>query len=271
MPHFERLLLTGAAGRLGRLLREKLAPLTAKLRVLDRADLGHAATHEEIVQAELADFGAVLRAAEGSDAIVHFGSMAEERPWAEIRDAIEGSYNLYEAARRSGVKRVVFSSSIHAMGAMPLDADIGVEAVHRPDSLYGLSKCFTEDLAKLYWDKFGIESVCLRIGFCYRFPTNRERLSTWLSPGDMCRYVRACLVAERVGFTVAYGVSGNGAALVSNRGVEHLRLRPVHDAEVFRELVERTLPPRQADEPEARFLGGDFFKLGHPDDPDATG
>ena len=266
MARFKRLLLTGAAGHLGRILRKNLGPLTDILRLTDREDLGSAAEQEEIVQADLADFAAMQRAIEDCDAVIHFGGTSVERPWAEIlSSSIEGSYNIYEAARRNGVKRIVLASSIHAVGALRRDAGVDPRAGHRPDSLYGLSKCFAEDLARLYWHKFGIESACLRLGFCYRHPTKVDELATWLSYTDMVRLVSCALQTERIGFTIAYGVSANTAGVVSNRGVEHLRFLPAHDAEAFRQMVEASAP-QQVSPAGSALLGGDFFALDHPED-----
>ena len=163
-PHYNRILITGAAGRLGKHLRAGLAPLAKHLRLADRVPLGEAGANEELVTFELDDMPAVMAAAEGVDAIVHFGGAPLEAPWETILASnIRGSYNIYEAARKHGVKRVIYASSVHAIGYHPLEAHIDAEAPHRPDSLYGVSKCFVEDLGRLYWDKFGIETVCCRI------------------------------------------------------------------------------------------------------------
>ncbi|MDH3536554.1 MAG: NAD(P)-dependent oxidoreductase, partial [Gammaproteobacteria bacterium] len=117
MPRFNRLLITGAAGNLGRELRRGLAPLATTLRLTDRDAMEPAAAHEEIMACELGDFDAVMQVVEGCDAIVHFGAAPVERPWAEILESsIKGGYNVYEAARRHGIRRIVYASSIHAVG-----------------------------------------------------------------------------------------------------------------------------------------------------------
>ncbi len=113
---------------------------------------------------DLADMEAVLAACEGVDAIVHYGGVPLEKPWQDILDSnIRGSYHIYEGARKHGVKRVVYASSVHAIGYHKLEDHIDTNAPHRPDGLYGLSKCFVEDLGRLYWDKFGIETVARRV------------------------------------------------------------------------------------------------------------
>jgi nucleoside-diphosphate-sugar epimerase len=117
MPRFDRLLITGAAGNLGTVLRQGLAPLATTLRLTDRAGMGEAAPNEEIMPAELGDFDAIMEVVKGCDAVVHFGAAAFEKPWAEILESsIKGGYNVYEAARRHGIKRIVYASSIHAVG-----------------------------------------------------------------------------------------------------------------------------------------------------------
>src|SRR3954465_12958426 len=164
MPHYERILITGAAGRLGTQLRKGLAPLARTIRLAARKPFADLAAHEEEAIFDLSDMDATIAATEGCDAIVHFGGASLESPWQTILDSsIRGSYHIYEGARKHGTKRVIYASSVHAIGYHEVEAQIGVDAPVRPDSLYGVSKNFVESLSRLYWDKFGIESVCLRI------------------------------------------------------------------------------------------------------------
>ena len=267
MARFNRILITGAAGRLGRVLREGLAPLADKVRLSDRVDMGEAGPNEELVRCELGDFDAVMDMVEGCDVVVHFGAAAVERPWEEVLDSsIKGGYNVYEAARRHGVKRIVYASSIHAVGYVRREEGADTDTDHRPDGLYGVSKCFVEDLAKLYFHKFGIESACLRINSCFEKPTDRRHLATWLSFGDLVRLVERCLVAERIGFTVAYGISDNTERFFSNEKVSHLGYRPADTAEVYRAEVEAEVPPGDPHSADVEFVGGNFCSMGHPDD-----
>ncbi len=205
-PPFDTILITGAAGRLGTELRRGLAPLARRLRLADRAEIRDLQPHEEALRFDLTDEEAMRAAAEGCAAIVHFGGAPLERPWEEILNAnIRGSYHVYEAARKAGVKRVVYASSVHAIGYHALEDNIDARAPHRPDSLYGLSKCFVEDLGQFYWDKFGVESVMLRIFSSFPEPADRRMLWSWLSFADCVRLVAASLTAPRVGFTIASG------------------------------------------------------------------
>lgn len=264
---YERILITGAVGRLGSRLRGPLASLARKVRLADRVAIADAQAHEEVATFELDDPQAVIAAAEGVDAIVHFGGAPLEAPWETILAAnIRGSYNIYEAARKQGVRRVVYASSVHAIGYHELESHIDTEAPHRPDSLYGLSKCFVEDLGRLYWDKFGIESVMLRIFSSFPEPPDRRMLWSWLSFEDCVRLVDASLTAPSVGFTVSFGLSDNKVKPVDNRLAGHLGFHPQDSTEPYRAKVEAEKPPLDPKAPSTRYLGGWFVDLGHPDD-----
>ena len=267
MARFNRLLITGAAGNLGKQLRSGLSPLANTLRLTDRAEMAPAGEGEEVMQCELGDFDAVMDVVDGCDGVVHFGAAPMERRWAEILDSsIKGGYNIYEAARRHGIKRIVYASSIHAVGYVRREEGANTDTAHRPDSLYGVSKCFVEDLAKLYFHKFGIESACLRINSCFPEPADRRHLATWMHFEDLVQLVERCLVAERVGFAVVYGISDNREAFFSNHKVAHLGFRPAHSAEDYREKVEAMAPVGDPFDPAVEFVGGTFCATGHPDD-----
>ncbi|MBT5413191.1 MAG: NAD(P)-dependent oxidoreductase [Rhodospirillaceae bacterium] len=267
MPRFERLLITGAAGNLGTVLRKGLAPLATKIRLTDRKEISAASGNEEIMQCDLGDFDAVMKVVEGCDAVVHFGAAPVERPWADVlNSSIIGGYNVYEAVRRHGIKRIVYASSIHAVGYCRREEGADTDTPGRPDSLYGLSKCFVEDLASLYFNKFGIESALLRINSSFPKPDNRRHLATWLSFADLVHLVERCLLAERIGYTVVYGISDNQEAFFSNHKIAHLGYRPKDSAEDYREEVEARTEPGDPFAPEVEFVGGVFCEYGHPDD-----
>lgn len=261
------ILITGAAGRLGTQLRRGLAPLADRLRLADVVPVTGLAPHEEGLTFDLADAAAVMAAAEGVDAIVHFGGVPLERPWDDILNAnIRGSYHVYEAARKHGVRRVVYASSVHAIGFHRLEDQIDADAPHRPDGLYGLSKCFVEDLGRLYWDKFGIETAALRIFSSFPEPADRRMLWSWLSFDDCIRLVTAALTAPRVGFTLAFGLSENAVKPVDNRLAAHLGFVPQDNTEAFRAGVEARTAVPDPKAPSVQHLGGWFVDLGHPDD-----
>ena len=266
---FDTILVTGAAGRLGTQLRHGLAPLANRLRLASLDPIPDLAPNEENVTFDLADEAAVMAAAKGVDAIVHFGGVPLERPWEDILNAnIRGSYHIYEAARKNGVRRVVYASSVHAIGYHELGDKIDANAPHRPDGLYGLSKCFVEDLGRLYWDKFGIETVALRIFSSFPEPADRRMLWSWLSFDDCNRLTAAALTAPHVGFTVAFGLSDNALKPVDNRLADHLGYVPQDNTEPFRAAVEARTPVPDPKAPAVRHLGGWFVDLGHPDDGD---
>lgn len=265
---FKRLLITGAAGRLGNVLREHLRAFADELRLTDIADMGVAAPHEELVRCDLGNFADVLPLAEGVDAIVHAGGVPLENTFAAILNGnIVGTYNIYEAARQHGVKRVVYTSSNHAIGFYDRTETIDSTVPHRPDSLYGVSKCFAEDLGRYYWDKFGIESVNLRIGSSFEEPLDRRMLATWLSFADFAQLVERSLTAPRVAHMIVYGMSANRESLWDNRTASSIGYVPKDSAETWREKIEAKFPPLDPNEPAARYHGGNFAGAGHFEDP----
>jgi uronate dehydrogenase len=267
-PRFETLLITGAAGRLGSVLRQGLAPLAKTLRLSDRVEISALQPNEQAVICDLADEAAVLELTRGVDAIVHFGGAPTERPWEEILNSnIRGGYHIYEGARKHGVKRIVFASSVHAIGYHRLEDAIDARAPQRPDGLYGLSKCFVEDLAQLYWDKFGIETACLRIFSSFPEPADRRMLWSWLSFADCVRLVTASLTAPRVGHTIVFGISDNTVKAADNRLASHLGFHPQDNTEQFRAALEARTPVPDPKAPAVQYVGGWFIDLPHPDDP----
>jgi uronate dehydrogenase len=259
----DRLLLTGAAGGLGRVLRSKLKANCRVLRVSDREPLGEAAADEELVVADLADASAVHALLAGVDAVVHLGGVSTEAPFEPILQAnIVGVYNLYEAARKHGVKRIVFASSNHVTGFYRQGQTIDAGAPPRPDGLYGVSKAFGENLSRLYFDRYGIETACLRIGSSFPEPKDRRMLATWLSYDDLHRLVVACLSTPVLDHSIVFGMSDNAVTWWDNRLARHVGFQPRDSSDVFREAVfARTQPPDLAD-PAAIFQGGAFVRTG---------
>jgi uronate dehydrogenase len=229
----KRLLLTGAAGGLGKVLRTGLIGSAEIIRLSSRSDIGELAPHEEHVKADLADAEAVERMMEDVDAVVHMGGQSVEAPWDVVIAAnIVGCINLYEAARKAGTKRIVFASSNHVIGMHPRDRRLDHNSPPRPDSRYGLSKAFGEDLACFYAYKYGISSMCIRIGSSFPEPKNRRMLSTWQSYDDITQQIRAGLTADYL-FEIVYGVSANTRSWWDNSNAEHLGYRPKDDSERF--------------------------------------
>lgn len=263
-----RLLITGAAGRLGSHLRATLKPHAAVLRLSDIASMAPAEPAEELVPCDLSDKSAVDRLVAGCDAIVHLGGIPNEQPFEAIFETnLKGVVHVYEAARRHGVKRVVFASSNHVVGFHRQGEVLGTGCDRRPDGFYGLSKSFGEDVARLYFDRWGIESACLRIGSCFPEPLDRRMLHTWLSRRDLTELVRCCLQAPQLGFVVVWGVSDCRDPWWHNDGAAaELGFRPQDSPEGFRAALER-MPPLEHDDPARVFQGGGFVKLGPFDGP----
>ena len=260
---FHRLLLTGAAGTLGRELRPRLKAHCEVLRVSDRADLGAAIAGEEAMPAALEDAAAVLALLDGVDAVVHLGGVSVEGPFEPILQAnIVGVYHLYEAARKQRVRRIVFASSNHVTGFYRQDEVIDARAPMRPDGYYGVSKAFGENLAQFYFDRHGIETVSLRIGSALPEPKDRRMLATWLSFGDLERLVVASLTAPVVGHSVVYGMSDNAATWWDNRCAGHIGYRPQDSSEPFRAAAQARQPVLDADDPATRYQGGGFVTRG---------
>jgi len=263
-PRLGRLLLTGAAGGLGKVLRERLRPCADVLRLSDVATLAPAqASFEETVPCNLADKAAVDALVAGCDAIVHLGGVSVERPFEEILEAnIKGVFHIYEAARRHGVKRVVFASSNHVIGFHKQTEHLDTHAMRRPDGYYGLSKSFGEDVAQFYFDRWGIETVSIRIGSSFPEPANRRMMSTWLSYRDLTDLIEKSLFAPDVGHLVVYGVSANRDVWWDN-GIAAAKLGfiPQDSSEVFRDKVEAQ-PPVAPTDPNAIYQGGAFTAQG---------
>jgi nucleoside-diphosphate-sugar epimerase len=248
----ERILLTGAAGAIGTMLRPRLARAGRVLRLLDIAPLS-AGPDEEVVPGSVSDMDTMVAACAGVAAVVHLGGHSREAPWAEIlAHNINGTYTVLDAARQAGVPRVVFASSNHAVGFRPVDEDAGEYLYPRPDTYYGVSKAAGEALGSLYHDRYGLDVVCLRIGSCAERPVNERALATWLSPDDCGRLVSAALSAPAPGFRVVWGISANTRARWSLAEARSLGYEPRDDAEVYA----AELPA--SDGLEKVYLGGDF-------------
>ncbi len=258
---FARLLLTGAAGALGRLLRPRLQVMCKELLLSDRSRCGALGQHETEQVCDLADRAAMLKLLQGVDAVVHLGGVSVESPFEQIAASnLHGVFNLYEAARLSGCRRIVFASSNHATGCYEQGQQLRVSDTPRPDGYYGVSKLFGENMAQLYWDRYGVETVSLRIGTATPEPEDRRALSTWLSPDDLERLVRAALLAPSLGCLTVYGVSANSASWWSTEGWDKIGYAPQDNAEAWRSRVEGI--DFAAGSPMARLQGGRFLGLG---------
>lgn len=250
-------LVTGAAGRIGRAVCPGLAARGWRVRGLDVAPLdGVDGLAYPPVVADVRDGAAVLAALEGADAVVHLAGISGESDFASIMAAnIEGTFSVLDAARRAGVPRVVYASSNHAVGYTPRAELVGTDVPPRPDTYYGVSKVFGEALGSLLADRYGLEVVCLRIGSWKPNPETHRDLSTWLSPADGVRLVHAALSAPDVHFEVVYGISANTRAWWDLAPARALGYLSVDDAE---EWADRVTPELDHDDPEWSTVGGPF-------------
>jgi uronate dehydrogenase len=258
------ILVTGAAGRVGAVLRRGLPALGWQLRLLDLAPLP---AEPAAVQADIRDPAALAAAMTGVAAVVHLAGLPREASWgATLAANIDGTYQVFEAARQAGVRRVVYASSNHAVGFTPRQAFAGIDLPPRPDTLNGLSKCFGEALARLYVDKYQLQVACLRIGSCFPRPTTVRQLSTWLSPGDTVRLVHACLSAPGLGYALVYGVSANSRGWWDLAPGRALGYQPLDDAEAYAAEVLATDGDPDPADPEHAYLGGKSIRDQPPAD-----
>jgi uronate dehydrogenase len=254
----QKILITGAAGDVGTRLR-KLLKGVYSLRVSDirkPADLG---ADDEFVSADLGDYEQTKQITAGIDGIVHLGGYSVEGPWETIHKSnIVGCYNLFEAAYRSGVKRIVFASSNHAVGFYPRDRKIGVDVTVRPDSRYGVSKAFGEAVGALYADKHGLRVTCIRIGNVGDKPLDKRRMSIWIKPEDLAQLIRIGLEHPDIRFEIFYGASDNAAGWWDNSNARRFGYRPQFCSEDFRDEAMAAQAKLPADPVGDRFQGGPF-------------
>jgi uronate dehydrogenase len=255
----KKIVLTGAAGRLGSYLREPLTKIADQVVSSDLADdIGNLYPGETYQRADLAKYDDIHALLEGADMVVHFGAIGDEAPFGDILQAnIIGAYNVWEAAYQHQLKRVVYASSIHAVGMHKKTDFIGIDAPHRPDTFYGLAKCFAEDLGSMYWDKRGMESVCMRILSCAQV-TNTRALGTWLSYDDLIQLVERAIDTPVTGFSVVYGVSNNDRAPVDNAKASFLGYRPKDNAEQFATTILAEAPAVDVNDAALTCHGGPF-------------
>src|SRR6266478_79244 len=255
----DRVLITGAAGGIGRSLRDSLLGVYPVLRLSDHVPLAAARAGEEVDLTELSDMAAVERMVDGVDGIIHLGGISGESEWEPILQSnIVGTYNLFEAARRAGVRRIIVATSNHAVGFYPRDERIDHRVVPRPDSRYGVSKAFAEALASLYADKHGIGFLCTRIGNFGLQPIDKRRLSIWISPRDYTQLVRIGLEHPEIRYEIVFGVSHNQRSWYDNANAHRLGYRPQDDFEPHAAAILAAEAGEPKDPIAQRYQGGTF-------------
>ncbi|MDT8915331.1 NAD(P)-dependent oxidoreductase [Amycolatopsis sp. PS_44_ISF1] len=260
----QRVLITGSAGIVGRLMRPRLRRPGRVLRLLDLAPQPAAEDGEavEIVTGSVTDPDVMTGACTGADALIHLGGHSRENSWAATLEVnVDGTHTVLEAARQAGVRRVVLASSNHAVG-FRRTADAGEDGLPadsspRPDTYYGVSKAVIESLGSLYHSRFGMDVIVVRIGSCFETPLQLgpRGLATWLSPDDGARLFEACLSAPSPGYRLIWGVSDNTRRIYSLAEAEALGYKSFDNAEAYAgQLADRPGPAGAA----AEFVGGPF-------------
>jgi uronate dehydrogenase len=264
-----RILITGAAGAIGGLLRTELARPDRELVLLDVTPVPEPASGEaaRTVTASVDDLDALLAAAEGTDAIIHLAGLATGgHAWDDyVRVNLTGTYNVLEAARRCSVPRVIYASSNHAVGFTERPAgavEVPATLAPRPDSYYGVCKVASEALCSLYHDRHGIDAICLRIGSCRSEPNDRRCLWSWLSYPDTVRLVEAALTVPAPGFRIVWGVSANTRRWWSLQEGRAIGYEPQDDAETYLEAILAADPEPDSASDGPELLGGPYTAPG---------
>lgn len=267
---FKRLLLTGAAGEIGSVLRPALRGAADSLRWHDIRPIAEAAPDEEVMTGDLTQPGIAETATAGVDCVIHLAGIPRETggtPEQILATNVVGTHRMFEAARQAGVRRFIFASSNHVIGFYRADRPVGPDVLPRPSGHYGVSKVFGETMGRLYADKHGLEVACLRIGAFRARPGNARELGGWISHGDMARLARACVEAPPFHFLVLYGVSANTRALWGGDQAAraHVGYVPQDNAEIYAAELEGKATPGGAIA--QLFHGGSVAALEFTGDP----
>ncbi len=253
--------LSGASGNIGQVLRPALMKLGFELRSAGgRRALTPVVPQEDVCNGDLNDPAFIDRLLAGVDVLIHMAATSVERPLPEIIDNnLRGLQSVYEGARRHRVRRIIFASSNHAVGMHSVDCKLTLDCDLRPDGWYGLSKVWGEGMARMYWDKHGIEGVSVRIGTAIERPTEFRHLSTWLGNDDLVHLMQRCITVPNIGYMAVWGVSANTRSYWDNAGASALGYHPKQNAEDYAaDILKQTNP---LDPVAQRFQGGGFVTL----------
>jgi len=250
-------LITGAAGLVGSGLRRELGSDGLRLRLFDRQPVADLAPHEEALAGDIGDPAALAQAMQGVHCVVHLaGCTTDADMEQQIAGNIRGAYNVFEAARAAGVQRVVYASSHHVVGYYPRSRRIGTDTLLRPDSRYGLTKAFGEQVGAMFADKYGLRVLCIRIGFVEERPIDARRLAIWSSWRDLAQLVRIGLQHPALRYAVVYGVSNNTRSFFDNHTAFQLGYRPQDNAEDFAAAVLAQAPAEDPAQVGSHTMGG---------------
>jgi uronate dehydrogenase len=269
-----KVVMTGAAGGVGTMIRPHLRSHFDHLVLSDLVEITDLQGNESFVQADIADLGAMERLLAGADGLIHLGGQSVEAPWEAVLNAnIIGLHNAYEAARRQRCQRIIFATTNHVVGFYRRQRTIDHTVMPRPDSRYGVSKAFGEALGRMYADKHGMRVFNIRIGNVDHKPVDRRRLSIWISPRDLAQLMRIGLEHPDIHFEIVYGVSHNARAWYDNSNAYRLGYRPEDHSENYaKEATEAdaTVPSSPEEVVAEQFQGGGFCGMEFTGDVERT-
>lgn len=255
----EKLLITGAAGALGKMIRPRLEKIAKSLRVSDLHEFALNGDHEELMIGNLVDTEFMNRLLQDCDGVVHLGGISIEQPFDPILQAnVIGVHNLYQAAKKAGQPRILFASSNHTIGYHSVSERLDALSPIMPDGFYGVSKVFGEAMASMYFNKEGQETAIVRIGSCFPEPKDHRMLSTWFSPDDFISLIEMVFKVETLGCPIIYGASNNDEGWWDNSKTESLGWKPKDNAEEFRAKLDATIPKPAPDDIATLHQGGSF-------------
>jgi uronate dehydrogenase len=263
-----KILITGGAGRIGSMLRKELADRVELIRTYDRLVASDPGPKEETVIGDLSDLSALEAAMEGMDGVIHLAAIPNEQSWhVMLQTNVVGTAHVYEAAYRKGVRRVVFGSSNHAVGFYPRGQRLDASVPCRPDSRYGLTKCWGEDVGSLYADKYGVKSLHIRIGNGLGPPTSLRTMAIWISIRDLAQLVMIGLTHPAIHNTIVYGVSDNATGWYDNSAAFALGYRPQDRSEVHLEGATAGEATQTMDAVGRYYQGGGFCSIEYAGPP----
>jgi nucleoside-diphosphate-sugar epimerase len=228
----KRLLITGGNGVIGSILIDALR----KKYSITSLDLSSGNDYGEVnyVVSDVTKLEQLVSSFSDEPVVIHLAAdVRSEADWESVYSKnILGTYNVFEASARAGVKKIIFASSNHVTGLYEKDWPIssivkgeyqGIDpsmvpkisylSPPRADSFYGASKLFGEGLGQYYSNEYGISVICLRIGtvrtYEWPLPSEKRYFATWLSHKDLVQLVEKSIEAQGLGFEVFYGVSNN--------------------------------------------------------------
>ena len=257
----KKVALSGAGGNMGRLLRVELQKRGVNLRSAGgRTPLVPLQEGEDVMHGDLRDPAVVDRLLHGVDVLIHLAGTSVEKPLPEIiENNLVALHQVYEGARRNKVQRIIFASSNHAFGMHSVNDKLDLDAPFRPDGFYGLSKAWGELMARMYWDKHGIEGISLRIGSCEKAPANFRHLSTWLGHEDTVELIMRCIDTPDVGYVALWGVSDNARSYWTPNASERLGYQPQQNSQDYAPVILPQKNPLNA--VEQQFQGGSFVTI----------